>query len=455
MAIVDLIQANDCLIDVDMGSGYVPFLCVKSFTVNIVTDEKEITTEGDGFFKAFDYKILSWTVNINGAMQLQDNVNPVIFDLVEYQKNFIEVPLRVRYYKGTQLKVFTGRCIVKQSNISNNASQLADGTADLLGSGSFTLEDSLPDQVNLNLIMTGSDSSVALAKFRLINSDGEIIFQSDTLPEANGGWLSNPFNVNALVPKGSWYVFWITDCQVDNNNFSLDAPPTLSTDFDNNVQQQNTYPSQLYDFTANRTGTWTLGIPVPPPACVPPVMGGGPAMPDGSVGAPYSYSKTLTGSQPFSLSDVTKPSWLNITVTGSTILMTGTPDVSGTDLPINFNVNNDCGTVFFEDTINVADTPTLSTISWTRNGLIFGGVLRIYQNGTLVVQATTLDSGSFVVNPGDTLQATLSGINTYTKHLIVTDSISGTLSNTSGTGTQSYSWVISNGHDYSVTGTIS
>lgn len=455
MAVVDLIQANDCLIDIDMGSGYVPFLCVKSFTVNIVTDEKEITTEGDGFFKAFDYKILSWTVNVNGALQIQDNVNPVIFDAVEYQKNFIEVPLRARFYKGVQLKVFTGRCIVKQSNLASNASQLADGTIDLLGSGAFTLEDSLPDKVNLNLIMTGSDDSIALAKFRLIDTNGEIIFQSDTLPEASGGWLSNPFNVNTLVPKGSWYVFWITDCQVDGNNFSLDAPPTLSTDFDNNIQQQNTYPSQLYDFTSNRTGIWTLGIPVPPPTCVVPSIVGSPSLPNGTEGQAYSYSFSLNGSEPFSISNVTKPSWLSISISGSTVNFGGTPPVgsAGTGITISFDINNACGTVSFSDSINVVPIANPVTINWHRTG-IAGGTLRIYQNGVLIVQASSVSSGSATVNANDNMQATMSGA--FNKSLQVDDSPGGTLFFGSGSSTQSFSWLASGIgiHTYTVTGNL-
>lgn len=91
-------------------------------------------------------------------------------------------------------------------------------------------------------------------------------------------------------------------------------------------------------------------------------------LPDAYVASPYIYSITLTGDAPFALTVVSKPSWMTIAITGSTINFTGTPaggDVD-TDVTVSFTVSN-CSAVnslSFSDTIDVeADIPACIPVS--------------------------------------------------------------------------------------------
>jgi hypothetical protein len=79
------------------------------------------------------------------------------------------------------------------------------------------------------------------------------------------------------------------------------------------------------------------------PTCIIPSLATSPALPDGVEGVPYSQTIALNGTAPFTLSNFTKPAWMNISVTGNTIYVTGTPDTnndSADPLPIEFDINN-------------------------------------------------------------------------------------------------------------------
>lgn len=457
MAIRDFIQSNDCVFQVDLGAGYATVLCGKSFGVTLNTDEKEITTENDGRYKDFDYKVLSFTLNINSALEIQDDVNPVIFDFVYYQNSFLPVTFRLLYYKGEEVKVIRGVAIVKSSNLMASASQLTDGSVELLGKGTLILEDSLPNNINLNLIMTGQDDAVALAKFRLNNTDGDTIFQSDTLPEASGGWLSNPFNITASVPKGEYYIFWTVQSDVDGNNLTVDATPGYTHDFDGGTQSDNTYPAQLYDFNSNRTATFTLGIPVPPPDCVTPSV-----TPmnntTGTTGVFFAGNIIISGTQPFSFSDVTKPDWLTMSlIDGYILTFSGMPPAAGT-YDISGTISNGCGEVDFSETVTITDPDTPQYLSWDYNiepGA--GGVFRLYRNGILVNGPyTSENTGIFLVNVGDSIQVTLTGSILYGKRIQVSNAVDGSIyDSTSSTTTKTYTFSIVAGKgDYNLIGTI-
>lgn len=78
-----------------------------------------------------------------------------------------------------------------------------------------------------------------------------------------------------------------------------------------------------------------------------------PNLPNGVVGTPYTYSFGLIGDTPFTLSGITKPTWMVIGVSGSTVTFSGTPTATGTAIAVSFSVNNCGGSVAFADTFNV------------------------------------------------------------------------------------------------------
>lgn len=92
------------------------------------------------------------------------------------------------------------------------------------------------------------------------------------------------------------------------------------------------------------------------------ISGGAPVFPDITIGDTYDFDITLLGDAPFALSDVVKPSWMTIELTGSTIHVGGTPDGThvGTAIPVSFTVSNCSGA----NEVDVSDTIDVLLVSY-------------------------------------------------------------------------------------------
>ena len=407
-----LIQSNSCVFQVKVNDVYTTVMCLRSFSFNPTVTEKEITPPGNGKFKSYDYKQISYTVSGDGVMYREDGINPVIFSFAEYQKNFLEVPFRALYKdEANQYKVITGQAIVRNCNIEASAGQIASGTFELLGQGEYTTADALPEFVNLRIHTTGSPTAQALFQFRLINADGEAVFQTDQLPQSSGGNLANPIDITVPVPKGSWYYWFNISTEAIGNQMVLNAPPGKTSGFNMGLFNESSFPTQLYDLTANRDLDIQLGINNPPPTCVAPVIASS-NIPNGTNHITWNGTVNVSGSQPFTVSNVTKPAWMNITISGGVISLSGVPNATGINIPISFDVTNACGTVSFSDTFNISANANEIFINWDYSedaGTPSQSIFLIFVNGAQAVGQNTTGTGTLVVNPGDTVEARIIG----------------------------------------------
>lgn len=420
------IQGKNCLFQLKIGDDYFTVVCAKSFTFNPVTDMKETTTVGSGFWKEFRPRKLSYTITFNGMVQVESLVTQEkIKTMFDYQIQFLPLNYRMIYTDNSgNVMVVEGTVYVTSSLFDASPVNLVNGTTELQGNGAITISDVIPDLANLNIVCTGDPSITALVQFKLFNANGDTIFDSGQLPEASGGNLTHPFNVTSQIQKGSYSYWWQVTCDSIGNAFQLDAPPTASTIFNDNTTNDGTFGVQEYDFTANRTVTFTLGTPTPPPACVAPSIPGSPTLHNGQVSIPWATSFPIAGSAPFGITINNRPSWMAITIvdngSGSYyVQFAGTPDATGTGVTVNIDITNACGSVNFSDTIDVAAAPvTSSTIAWE---YIEGsaGILRIFRNSAMVVEATSDSSGSFVADAGDVIEAQVLGVTIISKFLEV------------------------------------
>ncbi|HRH60094.1 MAG TPA: hypothetical protein PL045_05960 [Chitinophagaceae bacterium] len=133
-------------------------------------------------------------------------------------------------------------------------------------------------------------------------------------------------------------------------------------------------------------------------------------LPDAVQNKAYSYSINLTGTAPFALSDVVKPAWMTIAITGSVLSFTGTPgsgDV-GTNIEVSLTVTNcSSNSALFTDTLNVTNT-----IQFTDRTVISTDSLTLVEHANI-----TGVPGSTVTVKLDTLTNTNGGtlkVNTVT-----------------------------------------
>lgn len=100
--------------------------------------------------------------------------------------------------------------------------------------------------------------------------------------------------------------------------------------------------------------------------CVP--VGYAASLPNAVKDVPYSATITLTGSAPFTIDSSTLPTWASHSLIGSSITITGTPTVTDVedDVPIEFEISNECGSVSISETIDVlADAPACTPVAYS------------------------------------------------------------------------------------------
>jgi len=111
---------------------------------------------------------------------------------------------------------------------------------------------------------------------------------------------------------------------------------------------------KIYGAYDQRLNNYIITLKEEVPTCIPVVV---PAisLPIGYIDNLYNYNVPLSGTAPFSLSSIVKPAWLSITIAGSNILFTGTPNAELIDELITFTVTNACGLSDVETTLNIEE----------------------------------------------------------------------------------------------------
>lgn len=102
------------------------------------------------------------------------------------------------------------------------------------------------------------------------------------------------------------------------------------------------------------------GITPPPDGdCVKPTIYGVPDEYEAQIGFDFLSTIEITGTGPFTMSDIVAPSWLTIALSGRTVTMSGIPPVEseGSDIPISFKIENCAGptnALIFSNSITVS-----------------------------------------------------------------------------------------------------
>lgn len=159
-------------------------------------------------------------------------------------------------------------------------------------------------------------------------------------------------------------------------------------------------------------------------ACIPVDIFAIPTLPNAYSTVAYSYGIPLAGSPTFTLSAITAPAWMTITIVGSSIQITGTPESgdTGTDIPVLFTISNECGSFDFAGEINVqaygvvfglatnqtGDSLNSSETTNLTNG-VAGATVTIEVDGYTNSNGGTLTENGNVIVLSDTFTVTLDG----------------------------------------------
>lgn len=136
------------------------------------------------------------------------------------------------------------------------------------------------------------------------------------------------------------------------------------------------------------------------------------SLPDATEDEAYSVDLHLTGTGPFNLESVTKPSWMSVTLVGDIIELRGTPPSTATGEEVDITVSN-CGGAdndTFNATFDVVEAvPGQGTIT-VQECAVEGTITEVRWNGLVVINS----SGTFPVNAGDTAIVSVPDVGTHT-----------------------------------------
>lgn len=247
------IQGRNSIFQTDILGDMLDLVCVKSFSINKVADTKEITTDGNGLWKKFDYDRISYTITITGLVQIfGDDDKPTLLDLDFALDNFLEVGFRILFIDDSDNPaIITGQCIITNSLFDASPAKLLNGSVTLLGSGElvthkpgetntitfnlngvgFTADNQLTavdNSYKINDLVIMSTSTLTsqqdlVVTFRLLKLGGASFGEDYAAPITNG--LLNGIMTPITDTGTHWAVTYSFDYVVatSNKSFSISA----------------------------------------------------------------------------------------------------------------------------------------------------------------------------------------------------------------------------------------
>lgn len=140
------VQGKDVLFKIAATGGYKPVLISKSVQLNTSADLVEITTMTDGtdpeegVWKNYDYDSLSYSISLEGVMKCTDPNDQTGWDLLELQRQFLEVPYQLVFTdESNNTKTVSGKVAVKNVTFSATPNALVTQSFELQGLGKYTI----------------------------------------------------------------------------------------------------------------------------------------------------------------------------------------------------------------------------------------------------------------------------------------------------------------------------
>lgn len=144
------ILGKDVILQIYKGEGYWNYLCATNVEIDFSMETKETKTVGDGVWKRKRGQSLSYSINLDGILVINDVVANG-FDLLEYYRNMVDIQFRIILTdEDLDQRVVIGTALVTNVNLSGGSEGHATGTMTLEGNGPVDiLDDTIPCRANL------------------------------------------------------------------------------------------------------------------------------------------------------------------------------------------------------------------------------------------------------------------------------------------------------------------
>lgn len=248
------IQGGSAIFETDVLGDMLPLVCVKSWSLNTITDSKEITTDGSGLWKDFDYDRLSYQLNLTGLAQIfGDDGSPTFLDLEDAQVQFLEVGFRLLYIDDAgNPSIKTGTVIIGSSLFDATPAKLLNSSITLIGKGQLSTH--RPNETNsftfrrAGVSFTSANNLTAITNTYKISD--AVVMSTSAADEEQG------LSVRFLLPKGSGPNY--ADDYSGVNTVGIENLTLVGSIIDTGTHWQLTYTFDYVPATANKSFNFLL-----------------------------------------------------------------------------------------------------------------------------------------------------------------------------------------------------
>jgi hypothetical protein len=219
---------------------WLAYKCFSGISIQLSTEDQEVSTVGDGHWAKTRYKGLSWTVNLEGPL-MYDVSNFTGFDLFENQLGFSNVTFRCSFYDSQgNIKSVQGDVLVSNSEFQVSPGNLVKDNIQLKGFGElkyFDGTDPCPTSVD-SISISGNTAS-----------DGNVtVTYTYTGPVYQIKWRLNGTGPYSYVSIGTS----IAIPSMSVGDYSIELIPVCTNNYEGT--------SDTKTFSVTRALTCTLGI---------------------------------------------------------------------------------------------------------------------------------------------------------------------------------------------------
>lgn len=204
-----LVLGKNAILQLYKAGEYRDFAIATDITVDFKTETKSVKTIGDGVWSRVRPQSIGYTISLSGLIKVGEYDDPMAFDVLAYQTNFVDLQYRVIFEEGVKMKVIQGFAIVESSSFSGPSDGFATGTFNMTGNGEpYIMDGLIPCDITISSVTVGTESSGSRTVTMNTTGTGTLHLIEYTI---DGGERQSYFGGTSFSisrPAGTWKSYW-------------------------------------------------------------------------------------------------------------------------------------------------------------------------------------------------------------------------------------------------------